>query len=105
MQVATLSTPTPPTEGQKLPLYSVVEEPKALHTSVYYAKSKRQEYLSTSLSEPVWVPSSEDSIPVATPPNIVLEEGDSIYFNPNIPHGQRCGGDEPATFLTMITEV
>ena len=37
--------------------------------------------------------------------DIVLEEGDSIYFNPKIPHGQRCGGDEPATFLTMITEV
>lgn len=37
--------------------------------------------------------------------DIVLEEGDSIYFNPGIPHGQRCGGDEPATFLTMITEV
>lgn len=37
--------------------------------------------------------------------DIILEEGDSIYFNPNIPHGQRCGGDEPATFLTMITEV
>ena len=36
---------------------------------------------------------------------IILEEGDSIYFNPNIPHGQRCGGDEPATFLTVITEV
>ena len=37
--------------------------------------------------------------------SIVLEEGDSVYFNPNIPHGQRCGGDEPATFLTMIAEV
>ncbi len=35
---------------------------------------------------------------------IVLEKGDSVYFNPNIPHGQRCGGDVPATFLTMIAE-
>ncbi|MBR4965693.1 MAG: helix-turn-helix transcriptional regulator [Lachnospiraceae bacterium] len=35
---------------------------------------------------------------------IVLEKGDSIYFNPNYPHGQRCGGTEPATFLTMIAE-
>ena len=35
---------------------------------------------------------------------IVLEEGDSIYFNPNYPHGKRCGGDKPATFLTMIAE-
>ena len=34
----------------------------------------------------------------------VLEKGDSIYFNPNYPHGQRCGGTEPATFLTMIAE-
>lgn len=36
--------------------------------------------------------------------DIVLEKGDSIYFNPNYPHGQRCGGDVPATFLTMIAE-
>ena len=34
----------------------------------------------------------------------VLNEGDSIYFNPTYPHGQRCNGDVPATFLTMIAE-
>ena len=34
---------------------------------------------------------------------IVLNVGDSVYFNPQIPHGQRCGGGEPATFVTMIT--
>lgn len=33
----------------------------------------------------------------------VLNEGDSIYFNPAVPHGQRAvGGD--ATFLTVINE-
>ena len=36
---------------------------------------------------------------------IKLEAGDSIYFNPMIPHGQRCGADIPSTFLTMIAEV
>ena len=35
---------------------------------------------------------------------IILHEGDSIYFNPTYPHGQRCYGDEPGTFLTMIAE-
>lgn len=35
---------------------------------------------------------------------IVLHEGDSIYFNPTYPHGQKCYGDEPGTFLTMIAE-
>jgi transcriptional regulator with XRE-family HTH domain len=35
---------------------------------------------------------------------IRLEPGDSIYFDPQIPHAQRCGSDEPATFVTMITE-
>ena len=35
---------------------------------------------------------------------IVLNEGDSIYFNPSYPHGQKCGGDKPAKFLTMICE-
>ncbi|MBE7035437.1 MAG: helix-turn-helix domain-containing protein [Ruminococcaceae bacterium] len=35
---------------------------------------------------------------------LILEEGDSIYFNPNFPHGQRCAGDKPAVFLTMIAE-
>lgn len=35
---------------------------------------------------------------------LVLEEGDSIYFNPTHPHGQKCGGSEPAQFVTVIVE-
>jgi len=35
---------------------------------------------------------------------IELNVGDSVYFNPRLPHGQRCGSDEPATFVTMIME-
>lgn len=35
---------------------------------------------------------------------IVLNEGDSIYFNPQLPHGQRCVGNKKAKFLTVITE-
>ncbi|MCQ2416485.1 MAG: cupin domain-containing protein [Oscillospiraceae bacterium] len=35
---------------------------------------------------------------------IVLHEGDSIYFNPAYAHGQRCVGDTKARFLTMIAE-
>lgn len=34
----------------------------------------------------------------------VLNPGDSIYFNPSIPHGQRCIGDVPARFVTIIAE-
>ena len=34
----------------------------------------------------------------------VLNEGDSIYFNPTYPHGQRCVGDSKARFLTVIAE-
>lgn len=34
-----------------------------------------------------------------------LHEGDSVYFNPMIPHGQRCGCDRPSTFITMIVEI
>jgi quercetin dioxygenase-like cupin family protein/DNA-binding XRE family transcriptional regulator len=34
---------------------------------------------------------------------IELNVGDSVYFNPQIPHGQRCGSEVPATFVTMIT--
>lgn len=33
-----------------------------------------------------------------------LTAGDSIYFNPEIPHGQRCGSIEKARFLTVIAE-
>lgn len=33
-----------------------------------------------------------------------LFPGDSIYFNPEYPHGQRCGGDVPAKFVTIIAE-
>ena len=35
---------------------------------------------------------------------IILEQGDSIYFNPTHLHGQKCYGDKPAVFLTVITE-
>ena len=35
---------------------------------------------------------------------IILNEGDSIYFNPTYLHGQRCVGDKKARFLTMIAE-
>jgi transcriptional regulator with XRE-family HTH domain len=35
---------------------------------------------------------------------IELHVGDSVYFNPLLPHGQRCGSDGPATFVTMIME-
>ncbi len=34
----------------------------------------------------------------------VLNAGDSIYFNPTFLHGQRCGGDVPAKFITIIAE-
>ena len=34
----------------------------------------------------------------------ILNEGDSIYFNPTYLHGQRCVGDTKARFLTMIAE-
>ena len=34
----------------------------------------------------------------------VMNPGDTIYFNPTIPHGQRCGGDVKARFLTVIAE-
>ncbi|MCR4772501.1 MAG: XRE family transcriptional regulator [Oscillospiraceae bacterium] len=33
-----------------------------------------------------------------------LGKGDSIYFNPTHPHGQRCAGNEPAVFVTIIAE-
>lgn len=35
---------------------------------------------------------------------LVLRAGDSIYFNPMHPHGQRCVGEEKARFLTVIAE-
>ena len=33
-----------------------------------------------------------------------LHAGDSIYFNPSVPHGQRCVGRVPARFVTVIAE-
>lgn len=33
-----------------------------------------------------------------------LGPGDSIYFDPSKPHGQRCASDSPATFVTIIAE-
>lgn len=36
--------------------------------------------------------------------SFILNEGDSIYFNPMIKHGQRCAGDKASKFLTVISE-
>ncbi|MDR2606036.1 MAG: cupin domain-containing protein [Oscillospiraceae bacterium] len=36
--------------------------------------------------------------------DLVLAQGDSVYFNPTRPHGQRCSGSVPAVFLTVIAE-
>lgn len=35
---------------------------------------------------------------------LVLNEWDSIYFNPELPHAQKCNGDKTAKFITIITE-
>ena len=35
---------------------------------------------------------------------LLLNKGDSIYFNPLHPHGQVCYGSVPAVFLTVIAE-
>jgi len=35
---------------------------------------------------------------------LVLEAGDSIYFDPTHPHGQKAIGDKKARFLTVIVE-
>lgn len=35
---------------------------------------------------------------------IILNEGDTIYFNPTHPHGQKCIGNKKARFLTVIAE-
>ena len=36
--------------------------------------------------------------------DIALNPGDSICFNPQFLHGQRCGSDIPAKFITIIAE-
>ncbi|MCL2150328.1 MAG: cupin domain-containing protein [Dehalococcoidia bacterium] len=35
---------------------------------------------------------------------LVLEAGDSIYFDPTHPHGQKARNNQTAKFLTVITE-
>jgi len=35
---------------------------------------------------------------------VVLEGGDSIYFDPTIPHGQKAMGGKRAKFMTVIAE-
>lgn len=36
--------------------------------------------------------------------DIELNAGDSIYFNPTYPHGQRCNGNTTCKFITIIAE-
>lgn len=33
-----------------------------------------------------------------------LDQWDSIYFNPHIPHAQRCAGDKTTKFIAIIAE-
>ncbi len=35
---------------------------------------------------------------------IILNQGDSVYFNAARPHGQKCVGSEKVQFLTVIAE-
>lgn len=35
---------------------------------------------------------------------IILQAGDSIYFDPSLPHGQKAVGGKTARFLTVIAE-
>jgi mannose-6-phosphate isomerase-like protein (cupin superfamily) len=35
---------------------------------------------------------------------LILEEGDSVYFNAELPHGQKCAGNDKARFVTIISE-
>ena len=35
----------------------------------------------------------------------ILKAGDSIYFNPSLPHGQKALGNKPARYLTVINEI
>lgn len=36
--------------------------------------------------------------------SVILEEGDSIYFDPTLPHGQKAVNGKRAKFLTVIAE-
>ena len=36
--------------------------------------------------------------------SVVLEAGDSIYFDPTLPHGQKAMNGKPAKFLTIIAQ-
>lgn len=36
--------------------------------------------------------------------DIALQEGDSVYFNSQLPHYQKCNGEEEARFLAVIAE-
>lgn len=33
---------------------------------------------------------------------LILEKGDSLYFDPNLPHGMKALDEKPAKFLTVI---
>jgi quercetin dioxygenase-like cupin family protein len=35
---------------------------------------------------------------------LLLNKGDSVYFDPTHPHGQMAAGSQSASFLTVITE-
>ena len=113
-------------EEPKLKIYSLVRKGEGIHVDRgdEYNYSSLAYKMSHKKVEPflVMVPVSEEEVPhrhshdgqefnyllegtlriYLDKREIVLNEGDSLYFNSNYPHAMRAEGDKPAKLLAIV---
>ena len=81
--------------NHKADVFIVTVEPKPGAHTVYKNSHAGQEF--NLVLEGTVIVTIEDE-------EFALNAGDSIYFNPQLRHGQRCGSTVPARFVTVIAE-
>lgn len=79
--------------GRRAEPFMVLVEPKSENTPLEKNSHDGQEF------DMITEGSMELTIGKKT---LILNEGDSIYFDANIPHGMRALGDKPVRFLAVI---
>lgn len=79
--------------NRKADVFQVVVEPKSEGSPVHHSSHKGQEFALVLEGKMLLEINDKE---------IILSEGDSIYFDANIPHGMKALDSKPVKFLTVI---
>lgn len=79
--------------NRKADIFMVTVQPKDENHSIHLSQHSGQEFCLVFKGRLLIQINGKD---------LVLEKGDSLYFNPNLPHGMKALDGKPAKFLTVI---